>query len=370
MTRLDGCGLHRLYADHGLDEELLRKRAAVELLFDRLAQSRPDQRGDGDIAGDRGQHDHRQLPRIDEEHGDEDEGEQKVERREQALAGEKVADVLQLTDARHGLAGGAGFEIAERQAQQVMEQPLAQLHVDAVGRMRQRIGAQILQHHVEQAENDEPGEDDIERVVALVLQHLVDDDLEKQRRHQREDLHEQRGDQHVRQRLAIAPDRRHEPLEAERARIGARSAPFARDEDGALFDPVENFVGRSLLVTARYRIDEAEAAVRGLPAENEIAAVPRLHEGGSRDLLQPFEVRDGDRPGPYADEVGGAQDVALFGLVFAQRQLAANGDGVGGNTVETGYACQRSQAIVELRLGRLRPLLVGCIGRRCVVHKE
>ena len=115
--RLDGRGLHGLDAHDGLDQELLADGAGVELLAHHLLQDGPEAQRHDHVERDRQHHDDRQLPRIGEEHRDEDEGEDEVERREQALAGQEGADVLEFADARHGLAGGAGLEIGERQAQ-------------------------------------------------------------------------------------------------------------------------------------------------------------------------------------------------------------------------------------------------------------
>ena len=89
--------------------------------------------------------DQRQLPGIGEQNRDEDESEEKIERRKQALPRQKVADRLELAHARHGLAGRSRLEIGDRQPSQMTKQRLAQFDVDAVGRMRQRVGAQILQ---------------------------------------------------------------------------------------------------------------------------------------------------------------------------------------------------------------------------------
>ena len=210
---LDGRRLDRLHADDRLDQHLLALCAAIELLLDRLAQNRAHQRGDEEIERDRHHDDERQLPGIGKQHRDEDDGEKDIERREQTLAGEEGADRLELAHARHGLAGRARLEIAHRQMEQMEEQPPAELDVDAVRRMRERIGAQILQHDVEEADDTRPADQHEKRVVALVAEHLVDDDLEKQRRHQREDLHEEGGEQNMRERAPVAPDRRQEPFQ-------------------------------------------------------------------------------------------------------------------------------------------------------------
>ena len=102
--RLDARRLQRLRADDRFDQELLRTGAAIELLVDLLAQDRPDQRGDDDVERDGAEHDQRQLRRIDEHHDEEDEREDEIEQRGQALAGQEAADRLEFAHARHRLA--------------------------------------------------------------------------------------------------------------------------------------------------------------------------------------------------------------------------------------------------------------------------
>ena len=95
------------------------------------------------------------------------------------------------------------------------EQALAELDVDAVGGVRQRIGAQVLQRDVEQADDHETGDHHEQGFVTLVGQHLVDDDLEDQRRRESEDLNEQGRREHMPERSAIAPEGRQEPAHPE-----------------------------------------------------------------------------------------------------------------------------------------------------------
>ena len=52
---------------------------------------------------------------------------------------------------------------------------------------------------LEHGDRDQPDDQHVERAQAAVDQHLVDDDLEEQRRDQREQLQEERGDQHFAQ---------------------------------------------------------------------------------------------------------------------------------------------------------------------------
>ena len=153
--RLDRGALHRVHARDRFDQELLARRAAIEFLLDHVAQRRPDAKADQRVERDRGEHDQGQRPRIGEEHADEHEGEDEVDGREQGLAGEKAADRLELHHPRDRLPGRPGLEIGDRQAQKMGEQPLAELDIDPVGGVGERIGAQILQRDVEQPDDDE-----------------------------------------------------------------------------------------------------------------------------------------------------------------------------------------------------------------------
>jgi hypothetical protein len=125
----------------------------------------------------------------------------------------------------------AGLEISERQAEQMMKQAPAQFDVDPVGGVVERVGPQELQDGFEQAERHHAEHEHDQGRHALVNQHLVDDKLEEDWRRERENLHEQRGDEHVGERAPVAQNRGEEPAEAERVGIGARSAEPARDQD-------------------------------------------------------------------------------------------------------------------------------------------
>src|SRR5580658_5068242 len=110
------------------------------------------------------------------------------------------------------------------------EQPLAEFDVDAVGGVRKRVSAQILQRDVEEPDHHETGGHDKKRFVASMGQHFVDDDLKDQRRRYREELNEQGGGKHMAERMAIAPKRRQEPSEAERFRGDAGAPDAARNK--------------------------------------------------------------------------------------------------------------------------------------------
>jgi hypothetical protein len=135
------------------------------------------------------------------------------------------------------------------------EQPLAKLDVDPVGGVRKRIGAQVLQRHVEQADDDQAADEHEQGLVAAVGQHLVDHHLEEERRGQGEDLHEQRRREHMSEWAAIAPERGQEPAHAELAGIEAGAADPAGDEDGLSANLARDVVGRRLVGGVADRID-------------------------------------------------------------------------------------------------------------------
>ena len=97
----------------------------------------------------------------------------------------------------------------------MLEEPGAELDVDAVGGVREEIGAHAAENDIEEREQAKTDRQHFEGRDAAMDQHLVDDDLEEKRRQQREDLDEERGQQDLAERPAIAPDRREEPAEAE-----------------------------------------------------------------------------------------------------------------------------------------------------------
>ena len=69
------------------------------------------------------------------------------------------------------------------------------------------IGAQDAENALEHRNRHQADDQDIERGEAAMHQHLVDHDLEEQRRDQREQLQEERGDQHLAQQMAVFVDR-------------------------------------------------------------------------------------------------------------------------------------------------------------------
>ena len=71
---------------------------------------------------------------------------------------------------------------------------------------------------LEQRDRDEADDQHVERAHAAMHEHLVDDDLEEQRRDERKELQEERGDQHFAEQMAVFVDRAQEPGDVEAAR--------------------------------------------------------------------------------------------------------------------------------------------------------
>ena len=90
--------------------------------------------------------------RIDEHDADRDDGEHKIDDSGQALAGQEGPDGFKLPHPRHGLAGGPGLEIGQRQAEKMIEEPGAKLDVDAARCVSEDVGSKILKGHVKEAD--------------------------------------------------------------------------------------------------------------------------------------------------------------------------------------------------------------------------
>ena len=131
--------------------------------------------------------------------------------------GQELADLFQLAHARDGIAHPARLEVGDRQSQHMPEQLRPERDVDATRRMREQIRAQRTEDGLEKYDGEHADGDDMQRRGRLVDQHLVDHDLEKERRHQRKELNKERGDQYLAQQLAVLDDSGNEPRKVELA---------------------------------------------------------------------------------------------------------------------------------------------------------
>ncbi len=232
------------------------------------------------------------------------------------------------------------------------EQALAEFDVDPIGGVRQRVSAQILERDVEHADGDEAADEHEQSLITAMGQNFVDHHLEEQGRREGENLHEQRGGQHMAERTAITPDRGYEPAHAEPARIDAGAADPASDEKRPPADVARKVVKRRFLDAMADRIDE--------PAEPRGIAAPEHHERAAghaddrrrRQGREPLGGNLLDQASPQSDELGRADEIALIGLMGlmgAKRQLARQLHRVGADAVIGRDPAQRAQAPVERR---------------------
>src|SRR3954454_24207426 len=229
--RLDRHRLQRFDAADALDQEGLVLGATAEFLVQPAAKQRRRHGRDRDVERERCEHDEAHLRRIGEHHRQEHRGEDQVDEKRQRRAGDEIADVLELTDPRHGIADAPGLKPRHRQRQQMVEQAGPELDVDAVGRVRKQVIAQDPEHGVEQGDDDEADDEDVERGQRAVHQNLVDHDLEEQRRDQRKKLEEERSRQHLAQQPPVFADRADEPGDIEvPSEIGQAGAPDHQDQ--------------------------------------------------------------------------------------------------------------------------------------------
>ena len=101
--------------------------------------------------------------------------------------------------ARHQIANASRLEIGNRQRQKVAEEAGTQFDIDSVGGVGKKVGPQNAEDSFENRNGDESDNEYSERTQGATGQHLVDDDLEEQRRDEREQLQEKRSDEDLAQ---------------------------------------------------------------------------------------------------------------------------------------------------------------------------
>ena len=245
-----------------------------------------------------------------------------------------------------------------------MEKPPPQLHVDAVGGVAQRIGAQELEDRLEQAQRHHADDQHHQGRHALVDEHFVDHELEEERARKRKQLDEKRGDQHMREGPAVAQDRGPEPAKAEAVGIRSRAAEPAGDENDGARRESFGFVERHLLRRARDRIDEADPALVGGDRQDGEPAVLKLHNRRIRDGAQALRVHPADHTRLQLQKIGGPQQIFLLGQTSSQRQLMTELRRIRGDAVIARNERKRRKPPVE-------PLCALPGGRlyRCVVYR-
>jgi hypothetical protein len=237
----------------------------------------------------------------------------------------------------------------------VIEQAPAKLHVDAARGVAERIGAQILKRDVEQADERKADGNHDERGHAFVHQHLVDHDLEEEWGDQREQLDEQRGGQHMRQRPAVAPDRGEEPAEAEGPGVGARPAHAPRNQDELAGRKLDRFGRRHVAEGFAPGKAEAQPPVRVAQHEHGELAVLHGQDGGQRDAAEPLGRRVFQDPGLEAQPLRGAHQVAAVGSALGEAEVVGKLHRLGRDVVVARDQGERLQpGINALRRSPLR----------------
>ena len=153
--RLDRHRFQRLDPGDAFDEERLVLGAAAEFLVEPAAEQRRRAGRDRDIERKGAEHDPGQERRVVEHHRQEHEGEEQVDDQRQRRTGQELADVFQFAHPRHRIADAPRLEIGDRQRHQVAEQARTQFDIDAVGGVREEIGAQAAEDRLEYSDRDQ-----------------------------------------------------------------------------------------------------------------------------------------------------------------------------------------------------------------------
>ena len=229
--RLHRQRLQRLDTGDALHQERLVLGAPTKLFIQPSAEQRGGDCRNAEIERKRAENDERQFGRVDEHHRKEDGGKQKIDDESQRRARQEVAYVFQLLNAGNGVADATRLKIGQRQRYQMAIKPRAQLDVDAIGRMGKKVGTQGAERCLEHRDNSKTDDQNFERAQSTMHENLVDDDLEEQRADEREDLQEERSDQHLAQQAAIFMYGTQEPGDIEPPRkIRERRATRHQDQ--------------------------------------------------------------------------------------------------------------------------------------------
>ena len=207
-VQLHPLALHRFHAAEGFHQVALYPGIGLGL----VAQLGADDRRRGRREPHEKWH-HRQAPEgeadaVEQHHGDVDQGKHRVQHHRQRRAGEKAADLFQLVDAAAHLPHWPAGEIAQGQAQQVVDDRGAEGDVDPVGGVGEQIGAQGAQHRLGHGHAHQQGAEHIEAAEVALADHRIDDLLDQQRIEQPKQLHKEAGDQHLDQNPAVLLERR------------------------------------------------------------------------------------------------------------------------------------------------------------------
>ena len=146
---------------------------------------------------------------------DEQQDEQQIQHQHQGRAGEELADLGHLLDPGDDLAGLAGLEIADGQADQMAIELAGELGIDLVGQVTEHLAAQKAVERLGAGQCHHGQGQHVQTAEAAPHQHLVDDVLEQQRTGEGDELQQDGETEDVPQLFLLAQHRRAEPAQPE-----------------------------------------------------------------------------------------------------------------------------------------------------------
>ncbi|MDP2821363.1 MAG: hypothetical protein Q8O52_01605 [Sulfuritalea sp.] len=225
------------------------------------------------------------------------------------------------------------------------EQARAKFDIDAAGGVGEDITAHAGEHHFEQDHDQQAHGHDVERGETAMDQHLVHDDLEKQRRHQREKLQDEGHQQHFAEQLAVLDHGGNEPGEVELGQLAGQRG--ARGEQDQLIVPARGEIdgGEHLRAFDARIVDQH--LVANDSGEDKKTAFRIDGQGGQRRLRQAGQI--GAYPARLEAELpGGEQDLRHAEVLARFAEVVGQLVGVGGNIVEPRQHDQADEAGVRL----------------------
>ena len=151
--------------------------------------------------------DHQTEPAaVDDQHGQHADGHDAVEDRLNEVGRQRLLNRGQRAEPRNDVADMTLLEIVERQTGQVVEQAAVPLEVQLGAGQHDGPGSRDAERELDQQQKRQSDRDDEEQVEIRVDDHLVDDDLRRDRHQQRDALDPERKNQDLRERRADPGD--------------------------------------------------------------------------------------------------------------------------------------------------------------------
>ena len=218
--------------------------------------------------------------------------------------------------------------------------------------MAEDVGTQRGEHALEDDDDEQADDEHVERGQPLVHEDLVHHDLEEQRADQREELQEQRDDQHFTEKLAVLDQAGDEPAEVELGEFSGQ-AGAAGDQD-QVAGPLGGEDAQGL--------DDGAAALHGTGGvleQHALAVALGEHDaafgaglvaqhGQGRQRRECQSVGSGSAElGLEADVLGREQQVGQAGpMAKGPAELMCQVGGVGGDLMQAGDQAEGREGIV------------------------